>query len=298
MLHTLENDFLKVVISDKGAELVSVYDKKNNFDRIWCGEPSVWNRHAPILFPFIGRIKNNTYTYNGSSYSMTTQHGFARDSEFECVEENDHLVTHRLSYSPETLAIYPFKFSLLITHSISESSPRTLDISITVENKDSEKMLYSIGAHPGFTTPAPGLKRSDYYISLPDTSSKSYILLDKATGLAITDRHYSLDAINADNAYVRITDDMFDNDALIFENSQFDDIGIAGPDYEPFITLHCKDFPYMGIWSKPSGQFVCLEPWHGRTDDYDSDGNLEHKTGILTLDGYCKSTYRYSIEFH
>ena len=76
--HIIENDYLKVTIEDKGAELVSVYDKENNEERIWCSNPDVWNRHAPILFPFVGKVNNGVYRYNGKEYEMKTQHGFAR----------------------------------------------------------------------------------------------------------------------------------------------------------------------------------------------------------------------------
>lgn len=147
MLHTIENDYLKVTVSDHGAELTSVYDKAQDFERIWCADPAVWNRHAPVLFPFVGKVKDGAYRYNGNTYAMKTQHGFARDAEFTCIEETTGSITHKLVYSDETLEIYPFEFELLITHRFDAENPRLLHVTWAVKNLGSDEMLYSIGGH-------------------------------------------------------------------------------------------------------------------------------------------------------
>ena len=165
MLHTIENDYLKVTVSDHGAELTSVYDKAQDFERIWCADPAVWNRHAPVLFPFVGKVKGGAYRYNGNTYAMKTQHGFARDAEFTCIEETTDSITHKLVYSDETLEIYPFEFELLITHRFDAENPRLLHVTWAVKNLGSDEMLYSIGGHPGFQI-APGHARSEYSIAL------------------------------------------------------------------------------------------------------------------------------------
>ena len=169
MLHTIENDYLKVTVSDHGAELTSVYDKAQDFERIWCADPAVWNRHAPVLFPFVGKVKDGAYHYNGNTYAMKTQHGFARDAEFTCIEETTDSITHKLVYSDETLEIYPFEFELLITHRFDAENPRLLHVTWAVKNLGSDEMLYSIGGHPGFQI-APGHARSEYSIALPDAN--------------------------------------------------------------------------------------------------------------------------------
>ena len=55
-VHIIENDSLRVTVSDAGAELISVINKENDAERIWIGDPAIWNRHAPILFPFVGKV--------------------------------------------------------------------------------------------------------------------------------------------------------------------------------------------------------------------------------------------------
>ena len=218
MLHTIENDYLKVTVSDHGAELTSVYDKAQDFERIWCADPAVWNRHAPVLFPFVGKVKDGAYRYNGNTYAMKTQHGFARDAEFTCIEETTDSITHKLVYSDETLEIYPFEFELLITHRFDAENPRLLHVTWAVKNLGSDEMLYSIGGHPGFQI-APGHARSEYSIALPDANPRHYLLLDAAgSGLADTSKSYPFN--DAGNAYVPVTDTLFDKDALVFEDGQ------------------------------------------------------------------------------
>ena len=295
-IHTIENESLKVTVSDSGAELISVIDKSKDYERMWDANPSVWNRHAPILFPFVGKVNNGKYTYKGQTYEMKSQHGFARDSVFQCVENTGNKITHLLKSGEATKSCYPFDFELYVTHSLDEANPRLLHVQWTVKNTGDDTMLYSIGAHPGFTVPAAASeKRSDYFIEFPDKAKLSYMLLNQDNSLAITDKTYDLDL---ENGFLPIEDSLFDRDALVFDNQNIDVMRIAKPDKTPYVTVSCKDFPYAGVWSKPDGKFICLEPWYGRTDDDGFNGNLEDKAGIQTLDGGCQKEYIYTIEFH
>lgn len=297
-IHTLENDNLIINISNVGAELISVFDKSNDSERMWNANPNIWNRHAPILFPFVGKLKNNTYTYKGQTYEMKTQHGFARDSEFKCVSISKTSVTHLLTSTDISKQSYPFDFELYVTHTIDDANPRLLHIQWNIKNTGNDVMLYSIGAHPGFKIPADsanGELRSDYYIQFPDKDKLIYLLLNPNNSLAITD---TLHTLELDNSFLPIRDDLFDNDALVFDNGQIDKMLIVKPDKTPYITLNCKGFPYAGVWSKPNGQFICLEPWFGRTDDEKCTGVLEDKRGIQTLEVGCEKLYEHTIEFH
>ena len=94
-MHIIENDILKVEIAEHGAELCSIYDKEKQHEVVWTGDPAYWNRHAPVLFPFVGKVNGGFYHYKGQSYPMG-QHGFARDMEFTFVGETADSVTFRL----------------------------------------------------------------------------------------------------------------------------------------------------------------------------------------------------------
>ena len=140
---------------------------------------------------------------------------------------------------------------------------------------------------------APGHARSEYSIALPDANPRHYLLLDAAgSGLADTSKSYPFN--DAGNAYVPVTDTLFDKDALVFEDGQLPSVGLVDADKKPFVTLTCTDFPYVGIWSKPDGPYVCLEPWIGRTDNMDFTGDLNAKPGEQKLIANAEAVHTYT----
>lgn len=101
MKRVLENDFLKVTIDDHGAELVSIYDKEKDREVIWQGDPRFWGRHAPVLFPNVGKHYGNHYRIGDKEYA-SKQHGFARDTDFTCIDSTLDSVTHQIRSTEET----------------------------------------------------------------------------------------------------------------------------------------------------------------------------------------------------
>lgn len=289
--HVIENDVLKVTIADAGAELISVIDKKTGEEKMWDANPAVWNRHAPILFPFVGKVAEGCYRYQGKEYPMKTQHGFARDRDFTLAEENALAITMALQSDETSLEIYPFEFELLVTHALKAGDSRSLEVKWEIRNKGGEDMYYSIGGHPGFVTP----NREEYYLEFPGKDSLEYLLLNTDTGLAVTTRSYQLET---EDGFVSIRPDMFDLDALVFGKGQIAQVRLAKADKSPYVTLNCPGFPFVGIWSKPEGDFVCLEPWLGRTDDDGFAGELPDKTGEQVLAGGETKTVSYELIFH
>ncbi len=294
--HEIENEYLKVTVDDHGAELVSVFDKGSGLERIWCADPAAWNRHSPILFPFVGKVIGGVYRYEGKEYEMKTQHGFARDAEFECVSVTKDSITHCLCSNDAMKAIYPFDFRLLVTHRFVPGSERMLEVVWEVQNPGEKEMFFSIGGHPGFTTPAGASEtRDQYFLEFPGKESLEYILVSPESGFAVPWVSYPL---ALDQGYLPIANDLFDRDALIFENGQLSIVRIAKPDRSPYVTMECDGFPSLGIWSKPEGRFVCLEPWLGRVDDDGFTGELKDKAGEQRLAAGESRTYSYRMEFH
>ena len=148
-MHTIENEELRVMISDHGAELSGIFDKKNNREILWNADPKYWKRHAPVLFPNVGRLYKDTCLIGGETYT-SGQHGFARDMEFICVEETETSVTHLLEATDATKKAWPYEFQLYITHTL---NGRDLTVAWKVVNKDQETMYFTIGAHPAFNVP-------------------------------------------------------------------------------------------------------------------------------------------------
>lgn len=275
MKHQIRNEFLTVTINDMGAELVSIFDNARNREVLWQGDPSHWARHAPILFPNVGRHYNNQYLYNGKQYP-SSQHGFARDMEFTCICASDTAITHRLISDASTWEAYPFDFILDVTHSLDGNS---LKIQWNVENTGDHTMYFTIGGHPGFCVPIlPDTKQTDYFLMFRE-DKLYYHLIDVATGTAVTDVDYPL---ILEDKRCPITRDMFDKDALIFDH-QVQWAAIAYPDGTPYISMSCEGFSSLGIWSAPGAPFVCLEPWDGRCDNFGFEDEISNKPGICTL---------------
>ena len=148
-LFTLENDELLVTVARRGAELTRIYDKKADREVLWCAEPSVWNRHAPVLFPFVGKCYEGAYVHDGKEYGMTP-HGFARDMDFEPLLCDMDECWFRLKDTPETYEKYPFHFEVEIGHRL---EGRTIEVMWKVANRDSGEMLFMMGGHPAFQVP-------------------------------------------------------------------------------------------------------------------------------------------------
>ena len=276
-MHILENDQLRVSISDHGAELSGIFDKKNNREVLWNADPAYWKRHAPVLFPNVGRLYNDISLINGKTYP-SGQHGFARDMDFICTEETETSVTHLLEATDATKKAWPYDFQLYITHTLND---RDLTVSWKVVNKDQETMYFTIGAHPAFNVPVlPDTVQSQYHLTFNDEKELTYCLLSPEYGTAIPDKTYTL---HLENNSCPIDEHMFDHDALVFDNGQITKAGISFPDGTPYVEISCEGFPNFGIWSAIGAPFVCLEPWMGRCDNTGYEGELSQKPNINTL---------------
>ena len=284
--HIMENDSMRVTVSDAGAELVSVFDKEKNAERVWVADPSVWDRHAPILFPFVGRVTGGKYRIADREYTMKTQHGFARDMDFACTGETAASVTHCLSATDQTREIYPFDFRLTVTHRL---EGKRLYIGWTIENAGEDRMYFSIGGHPGFLMPE-GVRKEDCRMVFPGADSLRYRYANKAGFIVPGEKTLSLKEES-----VSWQEDI--PDTWVFEDGQVRNVGILLPDGTPFVMLHCEQFPMLAVWANPKGSFICLEPWFGRTDDEGFEGTIDQKKDIQSLEKGGKREIGYSIDF-
>ena len=286
--HILENESLRVTVADAGAELISVWDKEVGQERIWNADPAVWNRHAPILFPFVGKVKDGKYRIGDREYAMKTQHGFARDMAFTCVEKTETSVTHCLMATEQTRAVYPFEFRLTVCHRLLPD--KRLSVEWQIENLGGERMLFSIGGHPGFMPPE-GLGKEDCLIAFPGQTALQYRSAN-AAGFILPDTK----PLALRDGFAAWQEDI--PDTWIFEDHQVQSVGIARPDGTPFVTLHCEGFPMLAVWANPQGPFICLEPWFGRADDEGFTGTADQKKDMQTLQPGARRSIAYSIEFH
>ena len=259
MLHYLENDFLIIAIDTHGAELSSIYNKKENKEMLWQGDPQFWGRKSPVLFPVVGKYKNGKTTYNGKEYFLG-QHGFARDSEFTLIEKTEDKIAFELTSNNDTLAKYPFKFRLICSFELINNK---IVVGWNVQNTDDKIIYFSIGAHPAFYC-----KKGETVLSM-NGDNIQYSLIN-SNGLYIPQKY------DTPSSFV-LHDSVFDNDALIIENSNVNEISLIEND-KTYLTVKF-DTKVFGIWSpaKKNAPFVCIEPWYGRCDAEDFNGDITER---------------------
>lgn len=283
----LKNEQITAVFDTRGAELKSLVKDGREF--MWNADPAFWNRTSPVLFPFVGAVKGGVYRYNGYEYPMG-QHGFARDMEFEIAGQTDLSVSFRLDATEETKKVYPFDFELTIIYALNKNE---LKITWVVKNLDNKTMYFSIGAHPAFMIKLDenGTFRGNYlrFDTKDDLEAKDF-----ADGLVKHTTH----AVKLDDSCLALDEHTFDNGVLIFEHDQAQKVSILDNNKNAYVTVEF-DTPLFGVWApdKPGTPFICIEPWYGRADADDFDGELKSRRYEQSLEEGVSFRSGYKIMF-
>lgn len=285
----LKNNHLAIKVNSFGAELSSVLSSENHLEYIWQADKTVWPRHAPHLFPIVGKLKKGEYLYNSNTFCLP-QHGFARDMEFDCVEQTASKLVFQLKHNETTVKNYPFQFAYKVIYYLENS---TLKIEYNVSNLGQDEMYFSVGAHPGFNCPLSNDEFfEDYELVFPNsTNLKINALQDGLISNGTKE-------IALSNFRLDIKQDLFASDALVFTNYQVNEVSLISKKTKHGVTLTAVNWPYFGIWAKPgTSRFVCLEPWQGIADFTEASGNLVEKTGIIKLEPSQNFTCEFSMNF-
>lgn len=271
----LSNEKLEIGIHFHGAELSFIRSKDTGTEFLWNADARFWGRSSPVLFPFVGSVRDKKYRYQGSEYSMN-QHGFARDKDFELVRQSGDTAWFGLYSDEVTYQIYPFKFYLEIGYKLDAN---TVTVMWRVTNTDQKDMFFSIGAHPAFFCPIrEGEKQSSYYLAFSGKDGLApaeFVNTVFGQGGLVTDEKkvYPLE-----NGMMPIREDLFDKDALVIEDHQVQRIALLDSGRKEYLAVEF-DAPLVGVWSPPKKQapFVCIEPWYGRCDSETFDGELKDR---------------------
>ncbi len=288
----LENELVKAEICTLGAELYSLIRKSDSREYIWNGDGKYWGRHAPVLFPFVGSVKDKKYTYSGKEYQMG-QHGFARDMEFEVLSEAYDEVKLVLLSNEDTKARYPFDWELYITYRLKGCSLLT---EWKVVNTDDKTLYFSIGGHPAFLCPKDDKGRvsldNGAMLYFNDLKELKYKLINENGQVKDTEIHTR----KLEGGFLKLSNEMFDKDALIVEDGSVRSVEICNAARKAELTIEFHA-PLFGIWS-PAGKkapFLCIEPWYGRADGEDFNGTLEERKFGNLLQAGAAFTGGYSI---
>lgn len=272
---SLKNEKVEIELNLHGAELRRIKNLSTGKDLLWNADPSFWNRSSPVLFPFVGMVKDKVYYYEGKAYEMG-QHGFARDMDFTLQSQTESSAHFRLESNDESMARFPLPFVLEIAYELIDNAVKVI---WKVTNPAEKTLHFSIGAHPAFLCPIQeGEKQSDCAFLLKDQKGEiveQFInTIFGQNGLVTTKK----ETRSTDHGLIPLEEHLFDGDALVIEDNQIGQVSILDGQGNPYITVEFTS-PVVGLWSPPKKQapFVCIEPWYGRCDSEVFAGELSER---------------------
>ena len=286
MQYCIANTNYRATVDLHGAELKSLTNVATATEFVWSGDSAIWSGTAPILFPVVGRLKKSRFLFNNQLYEMP-KHGFARASQFSLIRHTTTTLELLLESSKSSKINYPFDFEFVVAFELSEGK---LKVIYRVKNSGSEDMYFCLGSHPAFSLSDKLQQIEDYSLqfSEAETLDRYYIENDL---ISVSPQLKFLDGENT----IRISETIFDDDALIFKNIK-----------SRYIDLYCKDkrllsvdtggAPHLGIWAKPAAPFVCIEPWFGVDDDLNANEDITMKPNFNRLPGHEIFEAYYAIE--
>lgn len=288
---TIHNDDLDVEIDEKGAQPHSIRYQGNEY--LWQGDPASWKRQAPVLFPFVGRLKNDEYQYQGKTYHQT-QHGFARDERFTVIDKAPDKVVMQLHDNERTRQAYPFKFELTIRYQLDQQG---LKVSYDVYNTSQEKtLIYAIGAHPGFNVPLNS--QGDFthqQVEVDPATTYSRIKLVAPGPYNDLEHPQTIDL----STPLMLNHDLFQKDAIVLSTHEKPvTVTVTDQSRQHGVHVQTLNNKYIGIWSPypAKANLLCIEPWWGIADGIDGDGQLVHKQSMEYLSAGAHQQYQFSIQ--
>ena len=275
MDYCLGNEKLCVRVSSKGAELQSIRGADGT-EYLWQGDERFWHGRATNIFPYVGRLAEDSYLWRGELYNMG-RHGFARSSEFEPELVSDTRLILTLRASDETRRSYPFDFKFGLIYELDGASVR---VTFRVGNRGGADMPFGLGGHPGFNVPlARGLRFEDYRLEFSEPCEPKRVLLSPAYYISGEEEPYALE-----NNAIPLQHGLFDNDAVILRGTS--GVVTLKTDADAHgVELSYPDMPYIAFWHTPetTAPFVCIEPWMSLPSRQDVVEDLERQPGIRVL---------------
>ena len=288
-MFTIKNELVTASFKAQGAELTSFQLNDGLIEFLWQGNPEFWGRQAPVLFPIVGRLKDDTYRFEGQKYHLS-QHGFARDQVFEMIEQTSDSIRFSLKSSEATKVNYPFDFELDILYQLVAA---TLTTTYRVINTGQSTMYYSIGGHPAFNVPFSNEGTFEDYNLAVEFSDDSQFLPLVGPNIAM-DKKEVVEA----RFTVPLLREVFKGDALVYETPIDKQVITLSSDKTSHeLSVSYENLPFVGLWSPypKEAPFVCIEPWLGIADTTEATGELTEKIGIQTLASGQVNESSYSI---
>ncbi len=266
-MYFIENERFRLGAVSTGAELRSFVDKRGGeYEYLWQGGP-VWSGCSPLLFPVVGKLKDDSYTLNGKPYTLE-KHGFARKMDFSVERAEAESITFLLKDSAATRESYPFPFELRVTFALTENG---FAMTHRVTNTGGDTMYFSLGAHPGFQC-----SMGDRLVMDEPETASAYKLDETFL------RGKVMQPVFDASRELVITPELFAGDALIFDGLRSGGTTLVRACGRN-VHVDFGGAPCLGVWATPAAPYVCIEPWYGIDDAWDAGGELSAKHRIQGL---------------
>ncbi len=275
MIYSIENEQIKISVNSMGAELYSYYSKDTNTEYLWQGDPTYWGGRAYNLFPFVGRMYEGYFRYDGKEYPSRC-HGLARFFQFTLEKQTENSMTFLFTDNEETHKEYPFAFEFRVTFTI---DGKKLTTRYEATNTDTKTMLCAFGGHPGINVPFDGGAFEDYYLDFGEKLlPKQVVFADGSPFLADKSLPYELE----EGSKLPLTHELFSNDAIVLEGTK-GYVALRSKKSNRYVSMRYGDYFLIGFWQAYSSStpYLCLEPWsslpayEGKIVDLESKPNME-----------------------
>ncbi len=277
MRYVLQNGQLRLMVDTHGAEAVSVRNMRTGAEMLWCGDKAVWSRHAPILFPYTGKLPGGRMMAKGVEY-QGAQHGFARDVEHRLVRRTADTLMFELTADSQTLPLWPYAFVLRSTFTLAGN---TVHHSLTVENPVEPVLRFGIGYHPAFAIPFDEAHTTTDYEFRFECEESPLCVSALPNGLLNGKSYY----LGSNIRSIPLTDELFQNDSHCMLNLRSRTLAIVEKDTGRAVSCRIEGYPYVLIWSAKAQpvRFVCIEPWHSLTAVEDAPPEWERRPAAAAL---------------
>ena len=275
----IENEFLRVSVSQQGGNLTSVFDKQQGKELLWQGNPDTWKYQDVVIFPLIG-MPSGGYEAKGATYQFRWAHGVARWEDFTVERQTTDELVLVLTSNEETLSRYPYEFRLRLYYKL-EGKKYTLTYGVS--SLTDEPIPYQIGAHAGFSTAGDEVT-VDFDGGQPVYQYPYCSVVQYPPRLLAKDGHLVLNK----EVYER-------ENSLVLPADGTTGCVVTRADG---LRLHYtwQDATTLTIWGfSRGGRFLCVEPWWGICASRDTPREITRKEQIFFA-GQEEKRHTYSCE--
>ncbi|MCD7728863.1 MAG: hypothetical protein LUI60_02995 [Clostridia bacterium] len=241
MFYTIENEYLKLTVTDEGGTMCSLVYKPTGEERLWQGQ-EFWKSRDVVIFPIIGHAA--PYQVSGTTYELKS-HGVVRYATLSAQAE-ENKITLSLSSTEQTLKVYPYEFDFSVSYTLDKN---TLKVTYFVKSKGG-KMPFYVGGHPGMS--APG---GSAVIEFENTEHPVMYPIDSATAVTLPE----LKRFVADKAFFK--------ECKTLQLGSLSGGAINMYTQDGYTYTYKSACPLFAFWSnEEGGDYVCVEPWWGIND--------------------------------